>query len=78
MEEKEYNVITLEDNIEYTEIDRIEDNNNIYVVLSDLENPENFCIRKLINENNEEFIIGLDSKEEFDKVLKIFTEKYTN
>lgn len=78
MEEKEYNVITLEDNIEYTEIDRIEDNNNIYVVLSDLENPENFCIRKLINENNEEFIVGLDSKEEFDKVLKIFTEKYTN
>ena len=78
MEEKEYNVITLEDNIEYTEIDRIEDNNNIYVVLSDLENPENFCIRKLINENNDEFIVGLDSKEEFDKVLKIFTEKYTN
>lgn len=78
MEEKEYNVITLEDNIEYTEIDRIEDNNNIYVVLSDLENPENFCIRKLINENNKEFIVGLDSKEEFDKVLKIFTEKYTN
>lgn len=78
MEEKEYNVITLEDNIEYTEIDRIEDNNNIYVVLSDLENPENFCIRKLINENNKEFIVGLDSKEEFDKVLKIFTEKYIN
>ena len=78
MEEKEYNVVTLEDNIEYTEIDRIENNNNTYVVLSDLENPEKFCIRKLITENNEEFIIGLDSKEEFDTILKIFTEKYTN
>ena len=78
MEEKEYNVITLEDNIEYTEIDRIENNNNVYIVLSDIENPENFCIRKLINENNEDFIIGLDSKEEFDTILKIFTEKYTN
>lgn len=78
MEEKEYNVITLEDNIEYTEIDRIENNNNTYVVLSDLENPENFCIRKLIKENNEEYIVGLDSKEEFDTILKIFTEKYTN
>lgn len=78
MEEKECNVVTLEDNIEYTEIDRIENNNNTYVVLSDLENPEKFCIRKLIMENNEEFIIGLDSKEEFDTILKIFTEKYTN
>jgi len=78
MEEKECNVVTLEDNIEYTEVDRIEYNNNNYVFLSDLENPENFCIRKLINKNEEEYIIGLDSKEEFDIVLNQFTQKYTN
>ena len=29
-EEKEYNVITLENGIEYTEIDRINFNNNCY------------------------------------------------
>jgi len=78
MEEKECNVITLEDNIEYTEVDKIEYNNNTYVFLSDLENPENFCIRKLLKENDEEYIIGLDSKEEFDTILNLFTQKYTN
>jgi len=78
MEEKECNVITLEDNIEYTEVDKIKYNNNTYVFLSNLENPENFCIRKLINKNEEEYIIGLDSKEEFDIVLNQFTQKYTN
>ena len=78
MEEKECNVITLEDNIEYTEIGKVEYNNNQYVVLAVLENPEKFCIRKLIKENEEEYIIGLDSKEEFDNVLKTFVENYLN
>ena len=78
MEEKEYNVITLEDNIEYTEVDKIEYNNNTYIFLSDLENPENFCIRKLIKENDEEYIVGLDTEEEFDKILNLFMQKYTN
>lgn len=76
MEEKEYNVITLENNIEYTEIDKIEYNNNTYIFLSDLENPENFCIRKLITENNEEYIIGIDTEEEFNNVLNLFQQKY--
>ena len=78
MDEKKFNVITLEDNIEYTEIDKIEYNNNIYVFLSNLENPEDFCIRKLINKNNEEYIIGLESQQEFDEVLSLFTKKYSN
>lgn len=78
MEEKECNVVTLEDNIEYTEIDTIEYNNKTYIFLSDLENPENFCIRKLINENNQEYLIGLDTEEEFDNVLNLFNQKYTN
>lgn len=78
MEEKECNVVTLEDNVEYTEVDKIEYNNNTYVFLSNLDNPENFCIRKLIKENDEEYIIGLDTKEEFNNVLNLFTQKYTN
>lgn len=76
MEEKEYNVITLEDNIEYTEIDKIEYNNNTYIYLSDIENPENFCIRKVIIENNEEYIIGLDNEEEFNNAFNLFQQKY--
>ena len=52
--EKEYNVITLENGIEYTEIDRINFNNNCYVVLSNLDDPSDFCIRRLVNDNNQE------------------------
>ena len=78
MEEKECNVVTLEDGIEYTEVDKIEYNNNTYVFLSNLDNPENFCIKRLIKENEEEFFEGLNSKEEFDTLLDLFMKKYTN
>lgn len=77
-EEKLCHVIKLGDNIEYTEIDRINYNHNIYVILSDLDNPNDFCIKKLINENNYEYVVELNTKEEFNNVLKIFTDKYTN
>lgn len=78
MEEKEYNIITLEDNLEYAELETISYNNNEYILLSELNNPENFCIRKTKIKNNEEYIVGLDSDEEFDTILKLLTEKYTN
>ncbi len=77
-EEKLCHVIKLGDNIEYTEIDRVNYNHNTYVILSDLDNPNDFCIKKLINENNYEYIIELNNKEEFNNVLKIFIDKYTN
>ena len=77
-EEKLCHVIKLGDNIEYTEIDRVNYNHNTYVILSDLDNPNDFCVKKLINENNYEYIIELNNKEEFNNVLKIFIDKYTN
>ena len=77
-EEKLCHVIKLGDNIEYTEIDRVNYNHNTYVILSDLDNPNDFCVKKLINENNYEYIIELNNKEEFNNVLEIFIDKYTN
>ena len=77
-EEKLCHVIKLGDNIEYTEIDRVNYNHNTYVILSDLDNPNDFCVKKLINKNNYEYIIELNNKEEFNNVLKIFIDKYTN
>lgn len=77
-EEKLCNVITLGDNIEYTEIDRINYNKNTYSILSDLDNPDNFCIKKIVIENNCEYVVNIDTKDEFDNALKVFTDKYTN
>lgn len=78
MEEKEYNVITLENGIEYTEIFRLDNEGNTYIVLSNLDNPEDFCIRKLIIKDGEDYIVGLENEEEFNKVFKIFGEKFMN
>ena len=77
MEEKEYYTINV-NNIKYSEVDTINYNNNNYVFFADLDNPENFCIKKLIKENQEEFFEGLNSKEEFDTLLDLFMKKYTN
>ena len=77
-DEKLCNVIELGDNKEYTEIDRVNYNHNTYVILSNLDNPADFFVKKLINEKNNEYIIGLDTNEEVYNVLKIFTDKYTN
>ena len=78
MEEKEYNVVTLENGVEYTEVDKLDYNGNTYVFLSNLDNPNDFCIRKLVNENDEDYIVGLDSKDEFNPVLNRFAKDYIN
>lgn len=72
MEKKEYNTTILEDGIEYVELDII----NNYIFLSEIENPQNFCIRKLETENNIEYIVGLKDEEEFKKALELFNNKY--
>jgi len=78
MEEIEYNTLILENNKEYAEIDTLTNNNNTYIFLSEINNPENICIRKIKIKDNEEYIVGLDTEEEFNTILKLFTEKYTN
>lgn len=66
--------VVLEDNKEYIITRKIIDNSIEYLLLSDSNDVENFCIRKIIEENNEKYIVGLDSKEEFDKILNKITE----
>lgn len=76
MEEKEYNVVTLNNGTEYTEIARLNDNNNTYVLLSNLDDTEDFCIKKLIKNNGIEQVVALDSASEFDRLLALFTKDY--
>ena len=75
MEEKEYNVVTLENGNEYTEVERLEDKGNTYVFLVNLGSDDDCCVRKLITKDNEEYIVGLDDKEEFDRVFTLFGKK---
>lgn len=53
-------------------------NDITYMHLANINNPEDFCIRKVIMENGEEMIVGLDDKKEFEMALNIFLEKNRN
>ena len=78
MKEKEYNVVTLEDGLEYAEVKKIIYNGILYLFLSSLENDDNFCIRKLVDKNGKQVLIGLDDEAEFNEILSIFVSKNFN
>lgn len=72
---KEYDVVLIDDN-EFIEIDRVNIDNNVYVYLSQLDNSENFIIQKYVVIDGEEYFEGLESDNEFDKVLTYFLKKH--
>lgn len=69
------NTLILENGIEYTEIDKLVYNNTEYLLLSNVKNVKDSCIRKIEIENNEEFVCRLEDDNEFDIVLDLFMEK---
>ena len=69
------NTMILENGVEYTEIDSLVYNNNKYILLSNIKNVKDSCIRKITIENNEEYICRLDDDNEFDIILSLFVKK---
>ncbi|NLM63485.1 MAG: hypothetical protein GX190_04145 [Mollicutes bacterium] len=72
---KEYDVVVLEDGLEYAVIDEITKNGNTYVYLVNVQDEEDFCIRKVVENDTEKFLVGLSSNEEFDEALLYFVNK---
>ena len=73
MVEVEY--VTLEDGNDYFVVDIIDH----YVYLKKEEDDKIFEIREVVKEENgEEFFVELDSQEEYEKALLLFTKKYVN
>lgn len=70
------NVVTLEDNKEYMIIGAEEVDNNKYLILTNEEEPEKLVVRRIITENNEDFLVKLDTKDEYDKVIYNYYEEY--
>ena len=75
--EKECNVVTL-DGVEYTEIQRLENKGNTYVLLANLDDPTDFCIKKVIEKEGTPYIKGLSSEEEFNEVLQLISNDFKN
>ncbi|MCI9280115.1 MAG: hypothetical protein HFJ02_04890 [Bacilli bacterium] len=66
--------IVLEDNKEYFIIDTLMIDQVKYVFLSENLNPHTSLIRKFSINGKE--IIALNNEQEYDKALRLFTEKY--
>lgn len=69
------NTIVLENGVEYTEVDDLVYENTRYILLSNVDNVRDSCIRKIIVIDDLEYISELDNDKEFDNILKLFLEK---
>lgn len=69
------NTMILENGVEYTEVDFLVHNDSKYVLLSNLKNVKDSCIRKITKENDEEYLCRLDDDNEFDIILSLFVKK---
>ena len=71
-------VVTLEDGKDYMVTAELEINNIKYLFLTNEDDVADFCLRKINTINNNEYLVGLNDKEEVIKVLQEFTNKFKN
>ena len=71
-------VVTLEDGKDYMVTAELEINNIKYLFLTNEDDVSDFCLRKINTINNNEYLVGLNDKEEVIKVLQEFTNKFKN
>ena len=72
---QEVEVITLEDNKDYNVMKKIEQNGFTYLLLSNVDDDTDICVRKEINKDDSSYIAMLSNKEELDSVLKLFAKE---
>ena len=73
--DKEIKLVTLEDNLDYVILMELSIDNNKYMVLSREDDPNVVVVRKIINENNKEYLVKV-SKEVEDKVKEKFVHDF--
>ena len=69
-------IVTLEDGIEYDVIDAISNKGNNYLVLQSHNNENDICLRKILTENNTEYMVKLDNENEFKEIMELFYKKH--
>lgn len=68
------NTVIIND-IEYMIIETIQMDNNSYAMLVNINDENDFFIRKIIIKDGKEYFSALSGREEFEKLLVKFTEK---
>ena len=68
-------ILELENNEKYAVIDKIPTEDGNYIYLSNIKDPNDFCVRKEIKKEEKIYLIGLKDEEEVDRALNLFQEK---
>ncbi len=69
-------VIKLENGKEYGIIDTLTHNNSNYLVLVNILDNNDFCVRKVIEKEGREVIIKLNNQNEFEEIMEMFYNKH--
>ena len=72
---QEVEVITLEDNIDYNVMDKKEYNGSTYLLLANVSDDSDVCVRKEVIKEGNVYISMLSNDEELDAVLKLFANE---
>ena len=72
---QEIEVITLEDNKDYNVMDKKEQNGFTYLLLANVEDDTDICVRKEVTKDDKTYIAMLSNDEELDSVLKLFAKE---
>ena len=75
---EELEIITLDDGKDYIVTDEIIIDDVKYVYFTDEADIASFCIRKINIINNEEYLVGLKDRNEFNMALEKFLEGNQN
>ena len=70
---EELEILTIDDK-DYAVIDRITDNGNTYIYVTNIEDETDFFVRKEQNDN----LISLKDENELNKALELFAKKHEN
>ena len=66
--------IILDDGIKYAIVEEIEVDNISYTMFANLNDETDICFRKKIEQDGSEYYVGLENKDELEKVIMHFTK----
>lgn len=72
----EVDVIKLENNLEYAIFDTIQNGDNKYLFLGNLQDASDLKVRKVVKKEEREYLRKLDDKLELEEVMTLFNEKH--
>lgn len=64
--------VTLENGMNYMIMQEEKYNNTKYLYLVNENDKSDFCIRKIVSKNSNEYIVTLENQEEFNLALQLF------